>query len=172
MQRSALLSILALAASLPRLAFAEVVTYEVREVSRIGSRLIAKGTRDYAPSDVQVQPYERDGKHVAEKLLELEQGFKIGARIFSDKDLTGFGLLAQQTDRDFSWEWFSKESGMRFRKLQGGQYVEVQTMRTPFGEELVLVRFLEDTTLGFHPRGVENDTHQILVKVGSVLRFR
>ncbi len=172
MHRSAPISIFVLAVASSCMAFAEAVTYEVREVSRIGSRVVAKGTREYSPTDVLVHPYERDGKHIAEKLLELEQGFKIGARIFNDKDLTGFGLLAQQSDRDFSWEWFSKESGMRFRKLQGGQYVEVQTMRSPVGDELVQVRFLEDTTLGFHPRGVEHDTHKILIKAGSVLRFR
>jgi hypothetical protein len=141
-------------------------------LSRIGSRIIAKGSREYSPSDVRVHPYERDGKHIAEKLLELEQGFKIGARIFNEKNLTGFGLIAQQTERDFSWEWFTQESGGRFRKLQGGQYVEVQTMRSPFGEELVQVRFLEDTALGFHPQGAQNDTHHILVKAGSVLRLR
>jgi len=64
MHCSTLLSILAfaVAVALPSLAFAETVTYEVREVSRIGARLIAKGTREYSPSDVQVHPYERANK--------------------------------------------------------------------------------------------------------------
>src|SRR5262245_1287755 len=62
MKRSAPGLILTVAVALPFQAFAEAVTYEVREVSRIGSRLIAKGTREYSPSDIRVHPYERDGK--------------------------------------------------------------------------------------------------------------
>ena len=161
-----------LAAVLPQFAQAEVIDYEVREVSRIGTRVIANGRRDYSPSEVKVYPYERDGKHIAEKLLELEQGFKVGARIFTEKGLTGFGLIAQQSDQDFSWEWFSQKAGSQFKKLQGGQLVEVQTQRSPFGEELVQILFLADTTLRFKPRGEPDFTHHIVIKAGSVLRLK
>jgi hypothetical protein len=161
-----------LATVLPQLAQAEVIDYEVLEVSRIGTRVIANGKRDYSPNEVKVHPYERDGKYIAEKLLELEQGFKIGARIFTEKDLTGFGLIAQQSDRDFSWEWFSQETGSQFKKLQGGQLVEVQTQRLPFGEELVQILFLADTTLRFKPRGETDFTHHIVIRAGSVLRLK
>ena len=161
-----------LAAVFPQFLQAEVVDYEVSEVSRIGTRVIANGRRDYSPNDVKVYPYERNGQHIAEKLLELEQGFKIGARIFTEKDLTGFGLIAQQSDRDFSWEWFSQEAGTQFKKLQGGQLVEVQTQRSAFGEELVQILFLADTTLRFKPRGEPDFSHHIVIKAGSVLRLK
>jgi hypothetical protein len=162
-----------LACAVPLPTRAEVVDYEVRELSNTGFRVVAKGRRDYSPSDIKVFPYERNGRHIAEKLLELEQGFKIGARIFSDDgELKGFGLIARQSEDDFSWEWFSKESGSRFKKLLSGQPVEVEVMRLPLGEELVQVRFLEDTTLRFKPACAEKETHHIVIRAGSVLRFR
>lgn len=100
---------------LPQFAQAEVIEYEVREASSIGTCIIANGRRDYSPNEVKVYPYERDGKHIAKKLLELVQGFKIGARIFTGRGLTGFGLIVKQSDRDFSWEWFSQEAGSQFK---------------------------------------------------------
>lgn len=154
------------------MAQAESIDFEVREISRIGSRTVAKGRRDYSPSDIKVHPYERDGQSISEKLLELQDGFKIGARIFFEKDLSGFGLVAQRNSDDFSWEWFNKASGTRFTKLQGGQSVEVRTQLTPLGEELLEVKFLDDTTLRFKSMGAREDTHHIVVRAGSILRFR
>ena len=169
MTRRALAALLVLISTA---ASAEAITYEIYEVSKIGSRLIAKGKREYSVSDVRVRPYERDGRKVAEKLIELEQGYRIGARIFFEKELTGFGLLARHSDHDFSWEWYSKESGSRFRKLQGGTAVEVSVSGRPLIEELVEVKFLDDTSLGFIAGRGMDDTHKIVVKAGSVLRFR
>jgi hypothetical protein len=151
---------------------AEVITYEIYEVSKIGSRLIAKGKREYSIVDVKARPYERDGHKVSEKLIELEQGYRVGARIFFEKELTGFGLLAKHSDHDFSWEWYNKESGSRFRKLQGGTAVEVSVSGRPIMEELAEVRFLDDTSLGFIAGRGSDDTHKIVVKAGSVFRFK
>ena len=163
---------LALLTLVARPARAESIEFEVREISRIGSRVMAKGRRDYSLSDIKVHPYERDGQSISEKLLELQDGFKIGARVFFETELSGFGLVAQRNNGDFSWEWFNKVSGARFKKLQGGQGVDVRTQRTPIGEELVEVKFLDDTTLRFKNRGAQDDTHHIIVKAGSVLRFK
>ena len=151
---------------------AEVIVYEIYEISKIGSRLIAKGKREYSVSDVKVHPYERGVQKIAEKLIELEQGYRVGARIFFEKELTGFGLLAKQSDHDFSWEWNNKEFGNRFRKLQGGTAVEVKTTGLPFMEELVEVKFLDDTNLRFKVGKGMDDTHSIIVKAGSVFRFK
>jgi len=153
-------------------AAAEVIVYEIYEISNIGTRLIAKGKREYSVSDVKVHPYERDGKQIAEKLIELEQGYRVGARIFVEKELTGFGLIAKQSNRDFSWEWYDKESGSRFRKLQGGTAVDVSVSGRPFIEELAEVRFLDDTNLAFIAGRGRDDTHKVIVKAGSVFRFK
>lgn len=152
---------------------AEVIEYEIYEISKVGGKLLAKGKREYSVNDVKVHPYERSGQKIAEKFVDLEQGFRVGARIFYEKELTGFGLLAKRSDFDFSWEWYNRESGSRFRKLQGGTLVEVNVFGRPFLEELAEVRFLDDTRLRFNAdRRVMDDTHVIVVKAGSVLRFR
>ena len=166
------LSLAALLLLVSSAAAAEVIVYEIYEISKIGSRLIAKGKREYSVSDVKVHPYERGGQKIAEKLIELEQGYRVGARIFFEKELTGFGLLAKHSDHDFSWEWYNKESGSRFRKLQGGTAVEVTVSGRPFMEELAEVRFLDDTNLGFIAGRGRDDTHRIVVKAGSVFRFK
>jgi hypothetical protein len=117
-------------------------------------------------------PYTADGRQIVEKFVELEQGYKVGARIFYEKELTGFGLLAQKSDDDFSWNWYSREFGNRFRKLRGGTLVEVKVTGRPIFEELTEVSFVEDTRLGFKVGRAEDHTHTILVKAGSVLRFK
>ena len=155
-------------------AAAEIIEYEIYELSRGGAvpKLIAKGKREYSLKDVEVRPYQRNGRRIAEKLIELENGYRVGARIFYEKELTGFGLLAKRSNADFSWEWYNKESGNRFKKLQGQTYVTVKTAGMPAVEELVEVTFLEDTNLRFiaNSQGME-DTHSIIVKAGSVFKF-
>ena len=153
-------------------AAAEIIVYEIFEISKIGSKSIAKGKREYSVSDVQIHPYERDGRKMAEKLIELEGGYRVGARIFYEKELTGFGLLAQRSSADFSWEWYNREFGNRFRKLQGGTAVEVKIEGLPFFEELAEVKFLDDTNLQFKIGRGQDDTHRILIKAGSVFRFK
>jgi hypothetical protein len=161
--------------SLSQLAIAEVIEYEIYELPKGDAKkvLIVKGKRDYSVKDVEVHPYERGGRKVAEKLIELEQGYKVGARIFFEKQLTGFGLLAKRSSSDFSWEWYNKKSGNRFHKLQGGTYVQIKTTGMPLIEELAEVTFLEDTKLSFiaNRQGMD-DTHDIIIKAGSVLRFK
>jgi len=158
-----------------QLAAAEVIEYEVYELSKGGAarNLIAKGKREYSLKDIEVHPYQRNGRQVAEKLIELEQGYRVGARIFYEKELTGFGLLAKRSNADFSWEWYNKENGNRFIKLQGQTYVTVRTVGQPMVEELAEVKFLEDTNLRFiaNRQGMK-DTHSIIVKAGSVLKFQ
>lgn len=157
-----------------QLSHASTIDYEIHELLRggQGSKLIAKGKREYSIKNVEVHPYQRNGRPIAEKLVELEQGYRVGARIFYEKELTGFGLLAKRADSDFSWEWYNKHTADRFRKLQGGTFVSVRVVRRPTVEELAEVKFLQDTPLRFiaDRRGM-NDTHVILIKAGSILKF-
>ncbi len=152
---------------------AETIQYEIYEVTGTGRHFLAKGTRTYSLADVRVFPYEAENLKFAEKFVELEKGFRIGARILEEKELGGFGLLAGRSDRDFSWEWYSREFGNRYRKLQGGTLVTIAIYGAPFFEELAEVRFSDDTTLRFKSevKG-RDDTHHIVIKAGSVLRFR
>jgi hypothetical protein len=154
---------------------AEVIEYEIYELSQSGidRKLIAKGKRNYSVKDVEVRAYEREGQPIAEKLVELEQGYRVGARIFYQENLTGFGLLARRSVADFSWEWYNKDVGSRFKKLRGGTFVEVKTETHLKAEELVQVTFLDDTNLRFIAgRATDHHTHSIIIKAGSILRLK
>lgn len=153
---------------------AETITYEIYERVESGAftKLVAAGSRTYGLTDLVISPYESDGKYIREVFVELEQGYKIGARIFSERRLTGFGLLAQKTDRDFSWEWYDKLEGNEYVKRQGGTTVTVKVTGLPLFEELASVSFDEDAHLSFifNQKGDES-THLIVVKSGSILRL-
>jgi hypothetical protein len=151
----------------------ETIVYEIFELQREGPKSIAKGVRNYTIADVVSKPYVRDGKEIVEKSVELEKGFWIGARVFRESKLTGIGLVSGQSENDFSWDWFSQSFGSQFTKLQGGTTVTVSIFGPPFFEELASVKFNQDTVLRFiaSHRG-RDDTHQIHVKAGSVLRLR
>jgi hypothetical protein len=158
-----------------QIVLAQAIEYEIYELSKAGlpPKLVAKGKRQYSLNDVEVQPYKRDGRPIAEKFIELEKGFKVGARIFLKKELNGFGLLARKSNFDFSWEWYDKEKDNLYKKFQGPGRVMVKAVGMPEIEELAEVTFLEDTRLRFVANGQgTEDTHHILIKAGSVLRFK
>jgi len=153
---------------------AEVIQYEIYELSPSGGkpRLIAKGKRDYSLGDVEVHPSPIYGVQKARKLIELEQGYRVGAYVIQEKQHNGFGLIAQQSDTDFSWEWYDRETGNRFRKRQGRTYVKARIERAQQIEELVEVTFLDDTKLRIKTMRSRDFTHVILIKAGSVFRFK
>ena len=154
-------------------AFSETIEYEI--VHAVSGELIGKGTKEYLKEDVILNPYESDGRNVIEKYIELEQGFKVGARIFfDDNPLTGFGLVAQLTSQDFSWEWYSFETSPNvFRKLRGERgLVDVRVSGLPMQAVLEEVRFLSDATLSFQLGGPGNEEfHDIIIKEGSIFKF-
>lgn len=151
----------------------ETIAYEIFELQRDGPKSIASGVRTYSIADVVAKPYVRDGMEIVEKSIELEKGFWIGARVFREPRLTGFGLVSGRSEDDFSWDWYSHSFGTQFTKLQGGTTVTVQTFGAPFFQELASVSFNEDTVLRFvAARRGREDTHHIHVKAGSVLRLR
>lgn len=150
--------------------YAAEIGYEIIEKS--SATIIAKGIREYGKEDLLLSPYVTQGRHVVEKFIELEKGFKVGARIFQEHRLAGFGLVAQLTDEDFSWEWYNHKEGNLFVKLQGGTLAKVKSSGLPVIEILEEVEFLEDTKLCFQLGGPGRDeSHDIVIKKGSVLKF-
>ncbi len=150
--------------------YGEVIEYSVFESA--SNNKVCSGKKVYSITDVILNPYKSQGRDVVEKFVELEQGYKIGARLFPDSKLTGFGLLAGKSNSDFSWEWCDKKDGNVFVKLQGGNLVKVAVSGLPMLEILSEVEFLDDTRLGFIlNRSGEDETHYIIVKKGSVLKF-
>ena len=149
---------------------AESIVYEIYELAT--GKLVAKGERHYSHDDIVIKKYNANGMSVTEKHLELEHGYRIGARLVEQQELTGFGLLAKKTDADFSWEWYDRKSGQIYTKLHGGNLARVRSSGLPILEKLEEVEFLSDTKLNFRlggPKGEES--HEIVIKKGSVLKF-
>lgn len=153
--------------------FSESIEYEIYE--KASEELVGKGVKEYSKEDIILNPYESGGRNVIEKLIELEQGYKVGARIFFDESpLTGFGLIAQLTERDFSWEWYNiEESPNTFRKLQGAKgLVNIRVSGLPMQAILEEVKFIDDATLSFALGGAGNkESHDIVIKKGSTFKF-
>jgi len=149
---------------------AETITYEIYHT--LTKKLIASGIKQYTKKDIIEHPYKKNGQEINEKLLELSQGYKIGARIFKEQKLTGFGLVAELKPSDFSWEWYDLTDNLLFKKLQGGTLVSVSVGGGPIYQILEGVNFLDDTELEF-TTGCKNKktSYTILIKQGSVLKF-
>jgi hypothetical protein len=89
--------------------------------------------------------------------------------------LNGFGLVIYRRGdgNGFSWEWFDREHGAVFRRLQGSERVSVSIKKGAGYEELEVVEFLDDIVLRYlddmsKPPGTH--THEVVIRKGSVLK--
>lgn len=171
MHRTLLLSLLVLV-SLP--VGAETIDYEITSISNENvTTILARGKKEYSVKDIVVEERNRNGEvHWAKSLL-LEKDFAVGASVYREPKLTGFGLWASGGGcRSFSWEWFNIEEPGLFRKLQEGGMVEVTYQGQPLVEEIAVITFKTDISLRINNScEVGKATHRVLVKKGSVLRF-
>jgi hypothetical protein len=165
-------------------AFAESLTFELFEVSN-GKRgtLLASGVRNYSVQDVRVEEHGASQGSWKSKAIPVARGFNAGVSIFLERDLTGFGLwlkggdswMSQVSGGGFSWDWFERESGNVYRKLQGGGRVRVTLASPPNQLEIGTVEVLEDIELRVNVRPwfffTSTDTHHLLLKKGSILRY-
>jgi hypothetical protein len=148
--------------------------FEIYEIgSNSAPKLLAKGTVPSDGSNVKTAERTVFGRRFQNKWIPLDEGFLIGASIYRPKKLEGFGLWIRSDDvAGHSWNWFTRESGRVYRKLQGSGRVEASVIQHKDYEVLEAVRFLDDVTLtaqfGWLPYW---DTHQVVVKKGSVLRL-
>jgi hypothetical protein len=89
--------------------------------------------------------------------------------------LNGFGLVIYRRGdgNGFSWEWFEREQGAVFRRLQGSGRVSAGIKKGDGYEELEVVEFLDDIVLRYlddmsKPPGTH--THEVVIRKGSVLK--
>jgi len=167
-----------LMAALPNWGAAETVTWEAIALAGPGRQLLAKGVKTYSPKKdilVQEQPPGRDGAVSWSKSLLLNDTFAVSASVHRVRRLDGFGLVVYRRGdaHGFSWDWFDREDGAIFRKLQGPGRVLVVATKGQDYEELESVEFLDDTTLRYlddmsKPPGTH--THEVIIRKGSVLR--
>jgi hypothetical protein len=107
------------------------------------------------------------------KALPVAAGYDIRASIVPEKQIDGFGLQLTRQGDGFSWEWFQRESGDVFRKIQGGGQVQVRFRTVGDVQELAEVYFIDNVTMRidrywlvpFH----HSDTDELVIKRGSVL---
>jgi hypothetical protein len=165
-------------------AFAERIEYALYDVENgdgcRGERLLhAKGTREYSLKDV----VSTDQGVAVSKWIPIDAGFVAGISIFPAKDGDGFGLWLRDVESwrgqlsggGFSWEWFQRESGTDYRKLQCGGRVRVTFIAGQRGPEVGTVEVLEDIVLRVNNRPwfffTSSPTHHLVIRKGSVLRF-
>jgi len=150
-------------------AFASSVAYEIYDFTQDkNGQLVAEGSKEYLYTDIKA---ECDEVHCKKSLL-LEQGYSIGASIYRESKLKGFGLWAKINDQGFSWEWFNLTGEGTFKKLQEGGMVTVTYQGLPAVEEIAEIIFDTDISLRLDDSPqVGALAQRILIKKGSILKF-
>ena len=72
---------------------AEKIEYEIYALDEAGKpALMAKGVKEYGDADVDIEERKVRGEIHWSKSLQLEGGFSIGASIYREPRVNGFGL--------------------------------------------------------------------------------
>lgn len=152
---------------------AEKIDYEIFAVDEAGNlALITKGVKDYGDADLDIEERNSQGEIHWSKSLELEGGFSVGASIYREPEVTGFGLWAQRSPCGFSWEWFNATAPEHFKKLQETGQLSVTYRNAGPMKEIAEIVFDTDVSLRLNEsQDIHRKTHRILVKKGSVLKF-
>jgi len=151
----------------------DTLDYELYALKGSSDRvLLNKGTVKCDGKNVKSIEGSLFGETFWQKDVPLWKDWFVGASIYRDKNLSGFGLWFDNKDAGFSWNWFNRESGRIYRSLKRDNRVEVTFAPTEEYEEIIAVEFLDDAVLtgrfGWLPYW---DTHQLVIKKGSVLRL-
>lgn len=170
LKRALLFSLLSVCAIAAR---AERIDYEIFTVDESGSlALIAKGIKEYGDVDIDIEERNFRGESHWSKSLALEGDFSVGASIYREPAITGFGLWVKRSPCGFSWEWFDAMSPGRFEKLQETGQVSVAYRDVGQMKEISEITFDTDVSLRLNEsQDIHRKTHRILVKKGSVLKF-
>jgi hypothetical protein len=150
-----------------------IVRYTIYEVGAHGRRKpLASGVLQCDSKNLHSLELNVLWQHFWKKWFTLEKGFAIGGGIHREKTLSGFGLWISKDGGGFSWDWFTLDTGLVYRKLQGTGRVKVTFVPNKDYQELASVEFLDDVTLrGYFSWAPFVMTHQVEVQKGSVLRF-
>lgn len=153
--------------------WAEKLIYEIYSLD--GDKkptLLAKGVKEYSDSDIQIEKKEYQGQVHWAKFIGLEKEFGVGASIYREQEVTGFGIWAKGSPCGFSWEWFNIRGPGKFNKLQESGEVSVTYREIEKAKEIAEIHFDTDISLRLDESNeVGKKTHRILIKQGSVLKF-
>ena len=152
---------------------AESLHYQIYGIDETGNAaVITKGVRNYTDAEVRVNERLFRGRIHWEKSLVLEDGFTIGASVYREPEVTGFGIWARRSDRGFSWEWFDAAAPSKFTKLQESGQLSIAYHNVGSLKEISEITFDTDVSLRlYEPRSSKRATHRIVIKAGSVLKF-
>lgn len=153
-------------------AWAQQIEYQIFTVDEGGNQTkIADGVKEYSETDFEI--FKGHGNNHWSKSLELAQGFGVGASIYQEPAISGFGMWAQGSPCGFSWEWFNRSGPSSFIKLQESGEISV-VMRGDEGggtKEIAEIKFDTDISLRLNESKRERETHRLLIRKGSVLKF-
>lgn len=164
-------------------ASAESITYELYDVSGDDRILLAKGTKEYSAADIRTEERNAGRYHWWDKELIVAKGFAAGASIYQEADLSGFALwlkdrgsvMGKLANGGTSFDWFERENGNVYRKIQGGGRVRVTFIPSAPLQEIKSVEVIEDITLRLRDRPAitfpQHDTHHLVLRKGSLLQF-
>lgn len=154
-------------------AWAAKIVYEIYSLDANRSpTLLAKGIKEYSDSDIRIERREHRGQVHWSKSLPLEKGFGVGASIYREPEITGFGIWAEGSLCGFSWEWFNVKSPGKFKKLQESGEISVVYREMEKNKEIAEIHFDTDISLRLNEsKEVGKKTHRILIRQGSVLKF-
>lgn len=158
-------------------AHAETINYSIYSIPLFGSQreLVSEGKKVYAPSDIKVAKVTAADKEGWQKSLSVAPEFEVGASIYRERQVDGFGMWIHKNGSGFSWEWFVRESPDTFRKLQGNGLLKVRFTRSESFDEVDEIEFLTDVTMRLNTRWfipfLHKDTDELVVRKGSVLRL-
>jgi len=160
---------------LPVFAMGDTISYRLSALRGDTRELLAEGTKNYSPdADVEI---ERSPAGFWSKRILLAKGFKLEANVYREAQIDGFGLVvtARPNMEEFSWNWFDRETTSTFTKRRGSGRLKV-SLRTVDGlVELESIEFLDAVALTYQDRTltrtVDERTHELLIKKGSVFRM-
>lgn len=154
-------------------ALADELTYTITQEKLLwwDKEVISEGTLNYSYADIIIEKHPG----FVSKYLHVSDAFNIGASIYRESEITGFGLWINKNGRGFSWEWFTLEQGNIFRKLQECGSVLVEYRKTDGLNEIASVEFLEDISMRLDTLNFIffwfKSTHRMLIKKGSKIVF-
>ena len=153
----------------------EVISFRLSSIHGGQRVVLAESTKTYSPeADVEI---ERSDAGFWSKRLLLAKGFKLEANVYREPEIDGFGLVvtSRPNQEEFSWNWFDREADSTFTKRRGQGRLKVFFRPVDGLFELESITFLDDVALTYQDRTitrtVDDRTHELLIKKGSVFRM-
>lgn len=148
--------------------FSGEIKYEILDCrTPMAPKVIASGTKQQTPKDARVMKVPLISQVTT--FIPLDKGFAIKISDPREKRLTGMGVSGW-AENAFSWEWFDRDKGDTFLKLQEGGSIKVITKMIDTTEVIVSIEFLSDISIRLSESGGSGETLvRINIKKGSLI---